>query len=83
VLDGNPDVNALTPQRLHITLADSREVSEFIPYVRGSPQLPMTEGDYKCKFSACLSLAQMPISESLSALLQHNPLAFATSGIIQ
>jgi 2-methylcitrate dehydratase PrpD len=83
VLDDNPDVNALTPQRLVISLPDGRTLVENIPYVLGSPQSPMTDGEYDQKFSTCLSLAATPLSSGQQKLLQENPLAFAISGMKQ
>jgi 2-methylcitrate dehydratase PrpD len=80
VQTSNPDVNALTPQRVRIKLADGRELVEDIPHVRGSPQFPMTEEDVQRKFRTCLALAKTPLSVSQAALLHQNPLAFAISG---
>ncbi len=79
-LDGNLDVNALTPQRLVVELADGRVFDETILHVLGSPQRLMTAEDYRRKLMRCLALAQTPLSSLQQDLLQETPVQFAVSG---
>jgi 2-methylcitrate dehydratase PrpD len=56
-LDGNPDGNALSPQRLDITYADGPSESIFIPHTLGSPDAAMTPTQTAAKRDLCRVLA--------------------------
>lgn len=51
--DGNPDPNALTPQRVEIDLHDGRHLAIDLPTVLGSPAAPLGRERHLAKFRAC------------------------------
>jgi aconitate decarboxylase len=51
--DGNPDPNALTPQRVETELAEGRTVARTVTAVLGSPERPLSAEAAKTKFAAC------------------------------
>jgi len=51
--DGNPDPNALIPQRVEIDLADGRTVTRTVNSVLGSPERPLSPQAARAKFDAC------------------------------
>jgi 2-methylcitrate dehydratase PrpD len=51
--DGNPDPNALTPQRVEIDLAGGRTVACTVNSVLGCPERPLSPEAAKSKFNAC------------------------------
>ncbi len=57
VLDGNPDANALSPQRLVVTLADGTVVERCISANLGSPEAPMDARQTAAKLDLCRALA--------------------------
>jgi 2-methylcitrate dehydratase PrpD len=59
--DGNPDPNALLPQRVEIDLAEGRTVAAAITSVLGSPERPLSPEAARAKFIACWhSVAEIP-----------------------
>lgn len=56
--DGNPDPNALPPQRLEIDLQDSRRLEIDLPAVLGSPAAPLGRERHLAKFRACWAQAR-------------------------
>ncbi len=72
-LDGNPDANALSPQRLVVKLKDGRVVERHIPANLGSPDAPMSPDQYAAKYSLCRDLAL-----HADPRIFDDPLAYAT-----
>lgn len=66
--DGNPDPNALLPQRAEIDLAEGRTVVCDISQVVGSPERPLSLAAAKAKFAACWRWASRPAAEQGAAL---------------
>jgi len=52
--DGNPDENALCPQRFVFRLADGREEEVRLAQMYGHPDVPLTEAENRAKFERCL-----------------------------
>jgi 2-methylcitrate dehydratase PrpD len=53
VEDGNPNPNALMPQRVEIDLAEGRTVACTMHSVLGSPEWPLSPEAARAKFDAC------------------------------
>ena len=53
VEDGNPDPNALGPQRVEFDLADGRNLGCAVADVLGSPDNPLSRDRVQAKFAAC------------------------------
>ncbi len=53
IADGNPDPNALLPQRVEVDLAEGRTVAYDVQQVLGSPEQPLSRDDAGAKFDAC------------------------------
>jgi aconitate decarboxylase len=51
--DGNPDPNALLPQRVEIDLAEGRAVAAAVTSVLGSPERPLSPEAARAKFRDC------------------------------
>jgi 2-methylcitrate dehydratase PrpD len=51
--DGNPDPNALSPQRVEIDLAEGRTVAAAVTSVLGSPARPLSPEAARAKFTDC------------------------------
>ena len=61
VEDGNPDPNALAPQRAEIDLAEGRTVACTVDAVLGSPEWPLSPEARGSKLAACWSsLGSLP-----------------------
>ncbi len=56
-VDGNPDPNALGPQRLSVMLKDGQTIDHQIPHTRGSPDAPMSPAQASDKIALARSLA--------------------------
>jgi len=63
VVDGNPDPNALAPQRLGLELADGRRFAVDIPHTLGSPANPLTPAQQSAKLAFCAELAADPVTD--------------------
>ncbi|AZR93719.1 MmgE/PrpD family protein 1 [Bordetella trematum] len=61
--DGNPDPNAMSPQRIELRLKDGRQFTLFMPVYPGSPELPLSLDEQNAKFHACCSSAQPPLTK--------------------
>lgn len=72
-VDDNPDLNALSPQVLVITLRDGTTLRRVVAANPGSPQAPLSAARARTKLDLCRTLA--PAAEARIFL---NPLAFAT-----
>jgi 2-methylcitrate dehydratase PrpD len=53
IADGNPDPNALVPQRVEVDLAEGRTVAVTITEVLGSPERPLPPEAVRAKFIDC------------------------------
>ena len=71
--DGNADGNAMTPQRLVVTMADGSQVERNVPVTLGSPDAPMSPEQYSAKYTLCRELAG-----DCDPRLFDDPLAYAT-----
>lgn len=74
VLDDNPDGNALTPQRLIITMDDGEVVEEQIAVNLGSPDAPMNAPVADNKYGTCAALA----AQECDPRIFNNPLSYVT-----
>jgi 2-methylcitrate dehydratase PrpD len=55
ILDRNPAVNALAPQRVEATLRDGRELAIDLPAVLGAPGRPLSREQHLAKFRRAAS----------------------------
>ena len=62
VLDGNPDLNALDPQRITVKLRDGTRHVCDLPYVYGHPKNPLSEAENLAKFRRCAEYASVPLT---------------------
>ncbi|MDX2209824.1 MAG: MmgE/PrpD family protein [Sphingopyxis sp.] len=72
-LDGNPDANALSPQRLVVKLKNGNVIERQIDANLGSPDAPMAPEQYAAKYALCRELAP-----HADPRLFDDPLAYAT-----
>ena len=64
VEDGNPDPNALLPQRVEIDLAEGRTVTRSVKAVLGSPVRPLTADAMREKFEMCWrAVSELPLDQ--------------------
>ncbi len=73
-MDGNPDLNALSPQRLLITMTDGIIIEHTIPDTLGSPAAPLSPAQAETK----RSLARTLVSDIADQRLFDDPLAYFT-----
>lgn len=71
--DGNPDENALSPQRLVVTLRDGEVIERMIAVNPGSPAAPLSPAQAESKYALCRALAG-----DCDPRLFDNPLAYAS-----
>lgn len=70
-LDGNPDQNALAPQRFVVELADGRRHEVHLEQVYGHPEVPLTAAENEDKFRRCVGYASRPLpAERADALVE-------------
>jgi 2-methylcitrate dehydratase PrpD len=62
--DGNPDENALDPQRIEVRLEDGTLHAVDLPHVHGHPAVPLTDRENDEKFFRCLRHAVPPVPEA-------------------
>ena len=72
-LDGNPDLNALSPQHLIVRLHDGQSLERAVAANPGSPQAPLSAARAQTKYELCRSLAGMG-----DARIFETPLQYAT-----
>jgi 2-methylcitrate dehydratase PrpD len=72
-LDGNPDGNALGPQRLVVEHADGSVSEIIIPHTLGSPDLPLSPTQAAQKYALCRVLAG-----DCDPRIFDDPLSYAT-----
>jgi len=63
VQDDNPDLNALDPQTIAVTLTDGTEHRITLPHVYGHPAAPLTEAENAAKFRRCAGYGLHPLPE--------------------
>ncbi len=73
ILDGNPDGNALSPQRLVVTLKDGSTLERQIGANLGSPDAPMSIAQLAAKYDLCRALAP-----DADPRIFNDPLSYAT-----
>jgi len=73
-VDGNPDLNALSPQRLVVTLDDGRMIERAIPATLGSPAAPLSPDQAEAKRALARELA----GRASDSRLFDDPLAYFT-----
>ncbi len=56
-IDGNPDPNALSPQRVRATMKDGRVIERVVPATLGSPQSPLSPEQTEAKRDLARALA--------------------------
>lgn len=64
VLDDNTDPNAMSPQRIEVTLNDGRVLQHDIPNTLGSPARPLSREQHLNKFIRCCKAAPQPLNNS-------------------
>lgn len=70
VLDGNPDQNALDPQRISVRLADGTEHAIVLPHVYGHPAVPLSAAENEAKFRRCCGYGRVALpGERVEALV--------------
>jgi 2-methylcitrate dehydratase PrpD len=72
-LNKNPDGNAMSPQRLVITLKDGSTIERKIEANLGSPDAPMSPARYAAKYNLCRELAA-----DCDPRIFDDPLSYAT-----
>ena len=72
-LDGHPDGNALSPQRLVVQLNDGRIIERQIAANLGSPEEPISSAQYTTKYDLCRELAG-----DCDPRIFNDPLSYAT-----
>ena len=73
-LDGNPDGNAMAPQRLQIIKQDGTTIEQVVQANLGSIANPMDAEQSSAKYSLCQSLA----GEAVDPRIFSDPLSFAS-----
>lgn len=61
-LDDNPDLNALDPQRITVTLRDGTRHACDLPHVYGHPDKPLSTAENLEKFRRCVGYATHPLT---------------------
>ncbi len=61
-MNGNPDPNALAPQRVEITLRTGETLRWTCETMLASPARPLTREQHERKFTRCLEFAQKPLA---------------------
>lgn len=72
-LDDNNDANALSPQRLLVTMQDGATIEQKIEVNLGSPDAPMSAAQLASKYDLCRALAP-----ECDPRIFHDPLSYAT-----
>lgn len=74
-VNDNPDVNALSPQSVSVTLTDGGVFEEYVPVLLGHPDNPMTEAQHRAKFMDSAAAAARPLETDLAERLYTRLLA--------
>lgn len=75
-LDGNPDGNTLSPQRLVVRLKNGATIERRIEANLGSPEAPMSPEQYAAKYDLCRTLAG-----DCDPRIFDDPLSYATDPV--
>lgn len=67
--DGNPDPNALVPQRVVVRLRDGAELAWSCDAMLANPARPLTREQHLAKFRRCLDFAATPLPADAPARL--------------
>src|SRR5262249_43348569 len=59
-VDGNPDRNALRPQRVEVTLRNGTRHAAVMPQILGHPERPLSRERHLMKFRACWRASGLP-----------------------
>ncbi len=73
--DGNPDVNALAPQKVSVKLSDGRTFEENIACLLGHPDNPMSEAQHRAKFMDSAASAAQPLPVDMADKLYSRLMA--------
>jgi 2-methylcitrate dehydratase PrpD len=70
--DGNPDPNALSPQRLEVEISSGHCLEQAVPATLGSPGYPLSEAQRMAKLQHCFAAGGLPqtAADKLAAMLQ-------------
>ncbi len=60
-LDDNPNLNALDPQQITVTLKDGTRHTSDLPFAYGHPNNPLSSGENIAKFRRCAGYAAHPL----------------------
>ena len=84
VVDGNPDPNALNPQRVEVTLKGGVRHAVDLPAVLGSPGKPLSRDQHLDKFRHCWRFAGLApaTGEAMIALVDRLETARSTNALI-
>lgn len=74
-INDNPDVNALSPQSIVITLKDGRTFEETTDILLGHPDNPMTDAQHRAKFMDSAAAAARPLPIEVAERLYTRLLA--------
>jgi aconitate decarboxylase len=61
-MNGNPDPNALSPQRVEVTLRTGETLRWTCDTMLANPARPLTREQHLQKFLRCLAFAQQPLN---------------------
>jgi len=59
--DGNPDQNAMSPQRFIARMKNGQTHEVTLPWIYGHPEVPLTEAENEAKFRRCWAYARGPL----------------------
>ena len=76
VVDGNPDPNALAPQRIEVALIDGQRLLTEVPQTLGHPDNSLDETGHHAKRQLCLELAAEPLDAETAICLADRPELF-------
>ena len=68
-VDESARVNALSPQRIDVTLTGGRKLMEHVPALPGHPDNPMSEGQHRAKFTTSAAAAAQPLDPNTAERL--------------
>ena len=75
IQDDNPDLNALNPQHISITLKSGSHLEITLDSVYGDPVTPLTDDENIEKFNRCCSRSKFPLSD----VQQQNVITFCNT----
>ena len=64
IQDANPDLNALNPQHIVVTLNSGDQLDITLDSVYGDPQTPLSAEENVEKFTRCCSRSKLPLAEA-------------------